>query len=148
MIRSDHPSNKKRGGICIYYKNILPLKVTGVRLLEECITFDLIISNKLCSFVALYRSPSQSQDDFATFSDNFKMTLDLVSKKNPFLLVVLGDFNAKLRHLHDKYNSISEEISIENITSQLELHQIIDEPTHILKNSSSCIVLYNSSSMT
>ena len=47
LIRSDHPSNKKRGGICIYYKNFLPLKVTGVRLLEEYIAFDLIISNKL-----------------------------------------------------------------------------------------------------
>ena len=97
MIRSDHPSNKKRGGICIYYKNFLPLKVTGVRLLEECITFDLIISNKLCSFVALYRSPYQFQDDFATFSDNFEMTLDLALKKNPYLLVVLGDFNAKTK---------------------------------------------------
>ena len=45
LIRSDHPLNKKCGGICIYYKNFLPLKVTGVRVLEECITFDLIISN-------------------------------------------------------------------------------------------------------
>ena len=52
-IRSDHPFNKKRGGICIYYKNLLPLKVTAARLLEECIAFHLIISNKLCSFVAL-----------------------------------------------------------------------------------------------
>ena len=102
MIRSDHPSNKKRDGISIYYKNVLPLKVTGARLLEECIAFDLIISSKLCSFVALYRSPSQSQDDFATFSDNFEMTLDLVSKKNPFLFVVFGDFNTKLGQWHDK----------------------------------------------
>ena len=46
LIRSDHPSNKKRGGICICYKNFLPLKVTGLRLLEECIAFDLIISKK------------------------------------------------------------------------------------------------------
>ena len=52
LIRSDHPFNKKRGGICIYYKNFLPLKVTAVRLLEECIAFHLIISNKLCSSVA------------------------------------------------------------------------------------------------
>ena len=91
LILSHHPYNKKCGGICIYYKNLLPLKLTGVRPLDECIAFDLIINNKLSSFVALYRSPSQSQDDFATFSDNFEMTLDLVSKKNPFLLVVLGD---------------------------------------------------------
>ena len=92
LIRSDHPSNKRRGGICIYYKNFFPLKVTGVRLLEECIAFDLILINKLCSFVALYRSPSQSQDDFATF----EMTFGLVSKKKSFLFVVLGDLNAKL----------------------------------------------------
>ena len=92
LICSDHPSNKKHGGICIQYKNFLPFKVTGVRLLEECITSDLIISNKLCSFVALYRSPSQSQDDFTTFYDNFEMTLDLATKKNAFLL---GDFSAK-----------------------------------------------------
>ena len=141
LIRSDHPSNKRRGGICIYYKNFFPLKVTGVRLLEECIAFDLIISDKFCSFDALYRSPSQSQDNFAAFSDNFEMTLDLVSKKNPFLFVALGDFNAKLSQWHDKDSSTSEGISIENITSQSGLHQIINEPTHILENSSPCIDL-------
>ena len=131
MIRTDHPYYKKRGGICIYYKNFLPLKLTGVRLLDECIAFDLIISNKLCRFIAIYRSRSQSQDDFATFSDNFEMTLDLV----------LGDFNAKLSRWHDKDSSTSEGISVENITSQFGLHQIINEPTHILENSSSCIDL-------
>ena len=141
LIRSDHPFNKKRGGICMYYKTFLPLKVTGVRLLEECIVFDLIISNKLCSFVALYRSPSQSQDDFATFSDNFEMTLDLVSKKNPFLTVVLGDFNGKLSQWNGKDSSTSKRISIENITSQFALHKIISEPTPILENSSSRIDL-------
>ena len=141
LIRSDHPFKKKRGGICIYCKTFLPLKVTGVRPLEECIVFDLIINKKLCSFVALYRSPSQSQDDFATFSDNFEMILDLVSKKNPFLIVVLGGFNGKVSHWHGKNSSTSEEISIENITSQFGLHKIISEPTPILENSSSCIDL-------
>ena len=101
----------------------------------------MIISNKLCRFVALCRSPSQSQDDFATFSDNFEITLDLVSKKNPLLIVILGDFNAKLSRWHDKDSSTSEGILIENITSQFGLHQIINEPTHMLENSPSCIDL-------
>ena len=139
LIPSDHPTNKRRGSICIYYKNLLPLKLTGVRPLDECIAFDLIISNKLCSFVALYRSPSQSQDYFATFSDNFEMTLDLVSKKNPFLLVVFGDYSAKLSQWDGKDSSTSEGISVKNITSQFGIYQIINEFTHILKNSSSCI---------
>ena len=27
MYRVDHPSDVKRGGVCIYYKTMLPLKV-------------------------------------------------------------------------------------------------------------------------
>ena len=46
------------------------------------------------------------------------MTLDLDSKKNPFVLVVLGDFNTKPSQWHDKDSSTSEGISVENITSQ------------------------------
>ena len=67
LIRSDHSSYKKRWANYIYYRNFLPLNVTDVRLMEECTTFDFIMSNKLCSFVALCRSPSQSQDNYATF---------------------------------------------------------------------------------
>ena len=111
-------------------------------LLKECNAFDLIISSKkLCSFVVFYRSPSQSQGDFAIFSDNFEMTLDLDSKKNAFLLLVLVDFNAKLSQWHDKDSSTSEGISIDYIMSQFGLHQIINEPIHIFENSSSCIDL-------
>ena len=70
------------------------------------------------------------------------MTLDLVSKKNPFLFVVLGDFNSKLSQAHDKDTNISKEISADSITSQLGLHQIINEPTYILENSSSAVVVW------
>ena len=66
--------------------------------------------------VALYRSPSQSHDDFATFSDNFEMTQDLVSKKNPFLIIVLSDFNAKLSQWHDKDSSTS---TVQNLYSTM-----------------------------
>ena len=67
MYRADHPSNVKRGGICIYYKNCLPLKVANIQYLEECSNFEMKIGEKLCNFVALYCPPSQSQDEFETF---------------------------------------------------------------------------------
>ena len=51
--------------------------------------------DKLCSFVALYRSPSQSQDEFEKFAKNLELNLDTVSANNPFLTVVLGHFNTK-----------------------------------------------------
>ena len=56
-------------------------------------------------------------------------------------MVLLGDFNAKCTnwYKHDKTNF--EGIVLENISSQCGLYQVINEPTHILENSSSCIDL-------
>ena len=59
-IRSDHPSNTQREGVCIYYKSSLPLRVTNIGYLHECLSYELQIGNKICNFVALYISPSQS----------------------------------------------------------------------------------------
>ena len=95
LVRSDHPSNTKRGGVCLYYKNNLPLRVINIGYLNECLTLELTVGDKTCNFVVLYRSPSQSQDEFETFSDNFKMTLDILAQKNPFLMTTIRDFSAK-----------------------------------------------------
>ena len=49
--------NIKRGGVCLYYKTCLPLRVLDIQYLNKCINFELKICDKLCTFVALYRSP-------------------------------------------------------------------------------------------
>ena len=35
LRRSDHPSNEKRGGVCICYKNFLPLEVLSILYLQD-----------------------------------------------------------------------------------------------------------------
>ena len=84
LVRSDHPSNNKRGGVCVYYKTFLPMRVLDIQYLHECINFELKIGDKLCNFVALYRSPSQTQDEFEKFSDNLELNLGTLSQKIPF----------------------------------------------------------------
>ena len=116
-------------------------QVCDISLLDECINFELEIVDKLCRFVALYRSPSQTQDDFLSFSQNFELTLEKLSENNPTYLQLFGDFNAKLRHWYSQYTNTFQGISVENVASQFELHKIINEPTQILENSSSCIDL-------
>ena len=98
LVRSDHPLNSKHGGVCIYYKNYLPLPIISVNYFSECINFEMMIGNKICSFIILYRSPSQNQDDFQAFIDNLEMNLKTLTQGNPFLMAVLGDFNAKYKH--------------------------------------------------
>ena len=83
LVRSDHPLNSKRGGVCIYYKKNLPLRIISVNYLSECINFEIMIGNKICNFITLYRSPSQNQDDFKACIDNFEINLETLVQRNP-----------------------------------------------------------------
>ena len=67
MVRADNQANSKGGVAYMYYKICLPLRVLDVRFLHESIAFELGISDKLCSFIFLYRSSNQSYDDFVLF---------------------------------------------------------------------------------
>ena len=99
------------------------------------------IDDKTCNFAVLYRSQSQSQDAFESFCKNFERTLDNLAQNNPFLLVALGAFNAKSTNWCANDQSSFEGNKIEHLTSQFGLSQLINEPTHILGSSSSCIDL-------
>ena len=67
LARCDHSTNSKRGEVCIYYKDSLPLKIIDIQCLQECINFHLIISDKGCHLTTLYRPPNQSQYEFDSF---------------------------------------------------------------------------------
>ena len=56
LYRADHLSNVKRRGICIYYKNCLPLKVPNIQYMQECINFEMKIGDKLCNFLCCFIS--------------------------------------------------------------------------------------------
>ena len=91
LIRADHLSNKKRGGVCIYYWELLPLILYNVSYLKECICFEITMLNKLCNFI----SPSQSSDEFENFVYSLDSTVEALTQKNPSLTALIGDFNAK-----------------------------------------------------
>ena len=45
VIRADHPSNTKRGGVCIYYKELLSLRALNLTNLSECIICEVSLQN-------------------------------------------------------------------------------------------------------
>ena len=141
LIRADQPFNSKRGGVCVYYRNSLPLKILDIFYLQEGIVFELKIGNKSCKIVYLYRSPNQSQDEFETFTNNLELILDMIFETNPFLVIALGDFNAKLSQWYKNDKTTTEGSKIANLTSRYGLKRTINQPTHILNNLSSCINL-------
>ena len=109
--------------------------------LEECINFEISFTGKLCNFISLYLSPSQSTGVFEKFAGNFELNLDKIANKNSYLIVILGDFNAKSSNWYKHDTTTYEGSKIDATTSQFDLKQLIQEPTHILTDSSSFIDL-------
>ena len=141
LVRVDHPSNTKKGGVCFYFKNSLLLKVLDIQSLQECINFEIKIADKTCNVISLYRSASESKDEFESFADNLELNFDSVALRNPYLIVVLGDFNAQTKRCYPLGKTTYERTRIDGITSHFGLEQLIHELTHIIGERSSCIDL-------
>ena len=119
-------------------QKLLSLRILYVQYLQESICFEFIINDKACNFLSLYRSPSQRQDSFETFTENLELNLENFVQRNLFLVVAIGDFNAKSSNWFCRDKTSFEGDALENLTSQFRLHQVIKKPTHILDTSSSC----------
>ena len=66
------------------------MKILDIKYLQECIAFQILIGNKLCNFISLYQSPSQT---IWSVCNDLELTLDEEANHILFLKVVLGDFN-------------------------------------------------------
>ena len=64
MIRADHPSNAKRDGACIFYKETLGVRVVNLSNLSECIICEVCVRNNKGYIGVAYRSPSQDAIEF------------------------------------------------------------------------------------
>ena len=74
-MQSDYPSNK-HGDVCIYSKSVLALRLLNIHYLQEVISFELKMGDKLSNFISLCRTPSQTQEKFEKFSENLEKNVE------------------------------------------------------------------------
>ena len=96
LIRSDHSSDTKRGGVCIHYKESLALRLVSITSLPEYLVCEVTIESKKEYFPVMYRSPSQSSIEFEPFLSGFEEMLSSIPFSKSQFTVVLGDVNARL----------------------------------------------------
>ena len=89
----------------------------------------------------VYRSPSQDREQFENFSSAFEEVLFYLFDSKPCFKIILGDLNARSSSWWCEDATTTEGVSIDYLTSQYGLYQIVSEPTHLLPQSSSCIDL-------
>ena len=103
LLRADHPSNNKRGGVCIFYRTTLPLRVLNISYFSESITFEISIGNQdWCSIDIT--SFEGSEPEFLTsrcellqiikepthILDNSRSCIDLIFTSQPNMVIDSG----------------------------------------------------------
>ena len=96
MMRADHPSNTKRGGVCLYYKeNLLIIRRDDISNLQECLVTEVPVKYKRHFLTCLYRSPSQNREQIQSFCDLLDFLINNINSLNPAISIITGDFNRK-----------------------------------------------------
>ena len=94
------------------------------------------------SFIIVsYRSRSQTSSQFDDFLSNFEELFNDAHIFQPAFTDILGDFNARSKSWWSGDSTTIEGTRLDYFVSTHSFHQLISEPTHILRISLSCIDL-------
>ena len=90
-------------------------------MLHECINLEITVDGKLCNLISLYRSSSKNMEEFETFVKNLELNLEFTFNKNPYLTIVIADFNAKSHNWYKGNNTTACGSKLELMTCQYRL---------------------------
>jgi len=144
FISCNSPLNTKHGGVGLFLKDSLAIKVRNDISFDETLVVEIMIGKKKIFFTVLYRSPSNKVGsvEFNKFLLDFDTLYTNIKKDNPYATFFCGDFNAHSEIWWDGGDTNPEGKQIEELTSMLGLHQLINEPTNIEPDKNpSCIDL-------
>ena len=98
-------------------------------------------NKKKGNVISLYRSPSQTPDQFDNFLQlSEELLQDIFKLKSSFILIT-GDFNCRNSNWYLGDPVTPQGARVEALTSFYGLNQLIKTPTHLLQNSATCIDL-------
>ena len=127
--------------MCIYYRDSLAVQLVDTSYLSEYLLCEVSINNKKGYVAVLYRSPSQNSLEFDNFILKFEIILSDINSSNLHFSIILGNFNVRSNNWWQGDTQTDGGPRINYLTTSYGFQQLISEPTHILKNSSSCFDL-------
>ena len=140
LLRSDRPSNIKRGGVCMFYKDyLLVIRRDDLCTLTECIVVEINLGTKYLFFTCNYRSPCQTIDEFESYCQSLHLTLTNIDDTSSFSSVLIGDFNARCTNWWAADIDSKAGKELDTLTLTAEYAQLIDKPTHFFSGGCSCI---------
>ena len=141
--RRDLPINSYYGGILVYVKNDLPFKERhDLESFSNQLILEINFSNKKIICSINYRKHHHGDNTLLNnYFTSFENTVDKIKSENPFCSVYIGDFNA--HHSQWCPTDTTDDVGdkLQCILEDKNLFQLVNEPTHIMPNSQTCIDL-------
>ena len=132
----------------MYFKEHLPLiRGNDLSILQECLVTEVIVDKEKCFFTCIYRSPNLNHEELENFNSNFHLLLSNINDNHPTCSILIGDFNAKSSRCCNSDKSIRASEELDSITKSAGYSQLINQPTHFVNKTSSCINLIFSSDL-
>ena len=108
---------------------------------------EVIVDKEKCFFTCIYRSPNLNHEELENFSSNFHLLLSNINDNHTTCSILIGDFNAKSSRCCNSDKSIRASEELDSITKSAVYSQLINQPTHFVNKTSSCINLIFSSDL-
>ena len=141
----NNPNGSQNGGVGIFYKEHLPIRIRMDLCFDECLVTELQFERKKIFFTVLYRNPHFKANtlQFTQFLNDFKELYRKISNESPFSTYFTGDFNAHSQTWYPDGDTNLEGTLLVELFESLNLKQIINEPTHFFRDDCrpSCIDL-------
>ena len=123
IFRSDYPTNTKRSGVCLYYKNSLPIKLRpDLHIFDESIVVELTLSSKKLLFAVIYRSPIQNNDQFDLFLSRLESVIAHMRCEKPDYMILTGDFNTKIKAVVARWEETNEGALLNHLIELISQH--------------------------
>ena len=141
-LRSDKSSTTKNGGVCLYFKESLPIKERpDLEILPETIVAEIKLNRKKCLLFS-HTVTKLPNKEFVEYLHSLEKIYESIRKENPSVSVICGDFNSRSPLFWEDDSDTSKGRLFNNFLISNQLDQLISEPTHIRDDGSqSCIDL-------
>ena len=81
-LRADKPENIRNGGVCLYFKENLPIKERcGLEILPGTIVAEIKLNRKIIFFVLSYWHPDLSSIELRKYVKSLEHTYECINKE-------------------------------------------------------------------
>ena len=132
-LRSDHSSNIKRRGVCMFYKDYLPVIICDdLCPLSECIVTEVKFGKKSIFFTCNYRSPSQTPDEVENNYQNFHFILSSIEDTSLASLTFAAGYTQLINKLTQFFSGGSSCIDLISCNKPKSLKNLLNAESTIL----------------